>query len=312
MNRMPGRVIATLCVFFLAGSTGAYSASWMSDVVAKQNCIDSLGSVVSSERTCKTWTRREGGTPLYDETYARIIVGGSDNYLHIVRPKDGKVTKRIPLLGSLLASAELDKRDGLILFATDKGVAYAFERKDLNVVWQTNLDSGVLETVTLHEGKVLVVTKLGTLYALSSETGKVEWFKKRELPNRVFLKNMSTPVAFATQKSGSEKELLAVGNPDGRLEFIDPSDGELVEQMQLDKKGEPFGDVAATPVVNDRYLFAASFNRGLVAINKRTRVRRWELNEKGIAQLATASGIVVASGAKFVIGVNSENGKILW
>jgi outer membrane protein assembly factor BamB len=111
--------------------------------------------------------------------------------------------------------------------------------------------------------------------------------------------------------NGTRREILAVGNPNGKLEFLDVENGNRVDELMLGSK-ELFGDVSTTPVLHDKILYAASFNNSLVALDSDSRVRKWELKEKGITQLASGNGIIVAAGAKFVLGVNAKTGKELW
>jgi outer membrane protein assembly factor BamB len=112
--------------------------------------------------------------------------------------------------------------------------------------------------------------------------------------------------------NGNDRDVIVLGNPNGKIEFLDSKSGDLLDELQIGNSKEPFADVATTPVLGQNNLFAASYNTGAVAVDPKTRLRRWELKEKGITQLAEQKGILVAAGAKFVFGVRADSGKIIW
>lgn len=294
----------------LKPSDSGYDTKWMAKVVDKKPCIETLGSVVASPKECWSWTKRETAEPGLDLSTSRILLGGTDGWLHVVDLANGKTLQRVAVEGNLVsAPIFIDK---WAIFGTDAGFAYSVVRDGLAVEWKTELDAGILQAPTVVNDRAYFVTQLGTIYAVSIQTGAVQWFKKRDLPNRIFLRHLSVPVSVSSQLNGSLRELLVVGNPNGKLEYLDPSTGEVVDELQLGTSKEPFGDVATTPVVGRGLLFAAGFNSGLVAVDASTRIRKWDLKERGISQLALEGGILVVAGPKFVYGVDADSGRILW
>lgn len=298
-----------ILLILLSTTASSYETKWMARVVEKHACLEALGSVVSHPQTCRSWTRRETAEPYVDVAAGHIFIGGSDGYLHVVEPRKGSTLKRVELSGNLVSAPQQFEDD--LIFATDRGWVYRLSKKDLAVVWQTKLDSGVLQTPYIAKGNAFVVTQLGTLFSVGLADGVIGWTSKRELPNRIFLKHLSTPVLITSNFKGSAREVLAIGNATGTLEFFDAQKGEKLEEMTIGSR-DLFGDVAASPVLANGVLYVASNNNGLLAIDAATRVTKWEVKEKGLTEIAVADGIVVAAGPKFVLAVSAISGRKLW
>lgn len=288
----------------------ALETKWMKRVVEKHACLESLGPVLEEDANCASWTRYETAEALVDPATGRLFIGGSDGFMHVVDSAKGSTLKRSKLDGSLMSSPRSVDND--LVFGTTRGFAYRLKKDDLSVVWKRELDSGLLRGVTIVGDNALFITQLGTLYAVSLKTGEVTWSKKRELPNRVFLWRMSTPVVVQTKVNGSLVDALVLGNPNGKLDFFDTKTGDVLDSIQVGGARDPFGDVSTTPIVTESSVYAASYASSLIAVDRLSRARRWELKEPGITELAFAQDIIVAAGAKFVLGVSAQNGKVLW
>jgi outer membrane protein assembly factor BamB len=298
-------------IFVLSTPLLSLETMLMARVVEKHNCLESLGPVISQPKECVSWTRRETAAPLVDVASSRIFIGGSDGYLHVLDAKHGHTLKRLALEGNLMSAPILAEKH--LVFGTDRGKVYKIKADDLSIVWTKELDSGVLETPHASGDKIVFVTQLGTLYSVNLLSGDVAWSKKRELPTRIVLRHFSMPISNQTNINGTPRDVLTIGSPAGKLEFIDVNTGDTLDEIQLGSTKEPFGDVATTPVLADGLLYAASYNNGLVAIDGASRVRKWELkDEKGITELAFGKDILVAAGAKVVLGINAKSGKVLW
>jgi outer membrane protein assembly factor BamB len=303
-------ILSLLFCLVVSASAHSFEATWMSRVVHKHACLEALGAVVSSPKTCWSWSKREASEPFVDVASSQIFIGGTDGYLHVVEPVRGRVLKRKSLDGNLV-SGIVAQGTNLIL-GTDKGQILAVDTATLAAKWTTDVDAGILETPVLVGDKVLFVTQLGTLYAINAQTGDKIWTKKRELPNRIFFRHLSLPVSVTTIVNGNLRDTLAIGHPNGKLEFLDVKNGEVLTDMQLGSLKEPWADVVTTPVFAEGLLFAASHNNGIVAFDASSRARKWELKEKGVTQLAYHKGILVMAGAKFVTAANAQTGKIIW
>jgi len=306
---MKNTLYLLLCLV-ISTSAIAFETNWMSRVVHKHSCLESLGAVVSSQKTCWSWSKREAAEPFVDVASSRIFVGGTDGFLHVVEPVRGKVLKRKSLDGNLVSGIVANGTN--LIFGTDKAQVLATDAYSLATTWSTDVDAGILESPVLVGDNVYFVTQLGTFYAINAKTGEKLWTRKRELPNRIFFRHLSLPVPVSTSINGNLRDTLAIGHPNGKLEFLDVKNGEVLTDMQLGSLKEPWADVVTTPIVAEGLLFAASHNNGVVAFDPVSRARKWELKEKGVTQLAAHKGILVMAGAKFVMAANALTGKIIW
>lgn len=296
-----------------SNTAASYETKWMERVVDKHPCLESLGPVIEEESKCLSWTRFETADPFVDTATSRLYIGGSDSYMHVLEAKGrkGRMVKRAKLDGNLMAAPASVESD--LVFGTTNAIAYRSKKSDLSVVWKKELDSGILRTPVIDGDNALFVTQLGTLYALNVKTGEESWSKKRELPNRIFLARMSMPVVLETKVNGALTRVIALGNPNGKLDFFDAKTGAAIaDSIQVGVAKDPFGDVATTPVVTDTTIYVASYNSSLVAIDRLSRVTKGEIKEPGITEIAFSQGVLVAAGSKFVIGIDAQTRKERW
>jgi len=109
--------------------------------------------------------------------------------------------------------------DGPIIYSvSSSGKIAAIDRRSSKTLWDRNLSSFV--GLNLYGNDIILVNEIGSIYSLQNEAGKINW-RNADLQFR----NIGRGIIAA--------ELIVVGDFDGYLHFIDPSDGKIINRIQL-------------------------------------------------------------------------------
>ena len=304
---MPRSLLLSIFVLVLSSLTraGGLDVNWMVPALSQGPCIASLVSEPAKSKGCLSWTKNERATPLFDSVRHQVYVGGSDGRLHVFSDSKGILTKTIPLSGNLVSAPVLV--ENTLCFGTDTGSLVRMDLDTSKPLWELKLDSEVENTPLYSNGVLYVVSGLATLYAVDASKGEVLWQKKRPLPTRIFIGQLSNPVLVGNH--------IVIGHPSGRIDFYDSKTGKTILDVMIADPALDFPDVSSSVTESEGSLIAASFNKGLIALDPVSGNTRWRLLEKEKTQLAvsrTYPGMVFAAGNKSVIGVDSREGRVLW
>jgi len=109
--------------------------------------------------------------------------------------------------------------DGPIVYSvSSSGKIAAIDRRSSKTLWDRSLSSFV--GLNLYGNDIILVNEIGSIYSLQNEAGKTNW-RNADLQYR----NIGRGIIAA--------DLIAVGDFDGYLHFIDPSDGKIINRIQL-------------------------------------------------------------------------------
>ncbi|MBN4077281.1 PQQ-binding-like beta-propeller repeat protein [Sulfobacillus acidophilus] len=279
-----------------------FHIKWIVPIAKKIPCLESIIKAPNTVQGCIPWDLKERVGVAYDALAGLVYTGGSDGKLHVFYAENGKLKTSISLDGKLIARPIIDKEQ--MYLGTSQGFLLSVNLKDLSFAWKTRLDSEIQESFTLNNNTLYVVTGLLTIYAIDSKNGAIKWVKKRGSPSGLFLRKLSSPLLY--------NGILAIGSPFGYLEFYDAGFGNIINRIMVSNATEPFLDVAATPVLSGANVIAASFNKGIVALNSKSAAQEWLVQELEISQLLAYEDTVFAAGAKKIIALDGKSGKILW
>jgi outer membrane protein assembly factor BamB len=259
---------------------------------------------------CIPWTRRHESGPAFHSPSGLVLLGGPHQQLHVHSAIDGDLVYSIKLPGNLVSTPTLTE-DG-VYFGTDGGHVLRLDITSGAILWDEEVDSEVLTPVVVDGDVVYVVTGQDTLYALNRKDGAGRWLHKHPLPPSITIRGQGRPLIHRVPGPSGSKKRLFVGRASGHLHVLDALTGELLRESRLGE-GEAFFDVDADPIWIDGKVVAASFTGGISALDPKTMAAGWKIPEPGITRLARGgSGMVVAGGAKKVIGIDADSGRILW
>jgi len=109
--------------------------------------------------------------------------------------------------------------DGPIIYSvSSKGKIAAFDRRSSKMLWDRPLSSFV--GLNLYGNDIVVIHESSSIYSLQNEAGVINW-RNADLQYR----NIGRGVVIG--------EFIAVGDYDGYLHFINPSDGKITNRIQL-------------------------------------------------------------------------------
>lgn len=156
-------------------------------------------------------------------------------------------TNEIARLSDVIVSPQAE---GDLVYAVGyNGYFVAISLTDGDEIWRTELSSTTPFLIT--QNHIYVVDDKNQLIALSKQTGKQEWVQSDLLHRR-----LTAPVMWQNK--------LFVGDFEGYLYEIDPTNGQLISKMELDSSG-----LLTAPInVNDQLIIQAKNGRLMVLDRK--------------------------------------------
>ncbi|ORU90676.1 MAG: outer membrane protein assembly factor BamB [Cycloclasticus sp. symbiont of Poecilosclerida sp. M] len=218
--------------------------------------------------------------------------------------KDWAVETNLPISGGIGLG------DGYLFFGTTDAEAVALSFADGKRAWISQVSSEVL-SVPRYENNIVIFRSIdGAIAALDALDGKELWSFVRDVP-ALSLRGTSSPVL----KSGG----VIAGYANGQLVVLRLLDGLQIWQTSV---AIPRGrgalsrmvDVDSDPLAGDEYIYAATFNGGMAAVEIRTGKIAWRQSElSSFKQMASNwSSIFVVDIDDHIWSADQETGGINW
>src|SRR6266508_3699003 len=168
-------------------------------------------------------------------------------------------------------------------------------RQEPSIKWQTKLSSTWLMPPVLADGILYTGSGDGILYAVDVQTGEKIW---------------STGGFSQLENSGAVAgDMLGVGGYDQRVRALDRHTGEVLWSFNT------VSFVQASPLIVDERVYFAT-DRALYALDLLTGGLQWQAptGNEGAYMGAPAyeDGIIYTTGGKYLLALDSTNGKELW
>ncbi|MCD8547301.1 MAG: outer membrane protein assembly factor BamB [Aeromonadaceae bacterium] len=212
--------------------------------------------------------------------------------------------RRSPRLAGGLAVAY-----GHLFIGSENGVLYCLSQETGELVWQSQVAGEILAAPAVEDGKVVVNTSAGRLFALNADDGLLLWTASDDLP-KLTLRGVSRPVIT----SGG----VLYGRADGRLNVLLLENGQLAH---IAKVANPTGsteldrmvDVDGAPLVIGNELFAIAYNGELVAQKLISGDELWKRRYASYQDLAFGLIDLVLTDSKgHIYSVDRTNGRERW
>ncbi|MEX0827175.1 MAG: PQQ-binding-like beta-propeller repeat protein [Acidimicrobiia bacterium] len=241
-----------------------------------------------------------------------VIVGGYGLVVALDRAAGAEQWRFIDPSGALRPMAAYAGEFGIHVILdrphegdTDPPVVMTFDRVDGSVIWSNTLDGTGHPDLELQTGfnssrlifDRLFVKTTGTLHALDARTGEILWIHRfAAVPHE---SHGPAPILF-------DGVVLYVPDPNGELVALEADTGQQRWRLEV----EP-GYVA--PVSSDGGLLVFVDGAGVHAVHSATGDRVWDHPIADTrTQAAVVGDVVVALGARQLIGLDVATGDPLW
>lgn len=189
------------------------------------------------------------------------------------------------------------------------GFVVAMDAGDGTEKWRRALGAPVTGSPTIKDDSIYVVTQNNELFALSLQTGAVEWSDQAISESaRVLASPSVAAVEDLVVAPYSSGEVIAYLSANGRRLW---NDG-------LNRTGRftpisSINDIASRPVLSQGLVYAASQSGLLAAIDGRTGRRIWSANIGSVHAPAVIGEYIFVSGVEGQIACLSvNNGAVIW
>ncbi len=221
--------------------------------------------------------------------------------------EDGSVAWQVKLKEPLAGA--VGTGGGRVLVGTLDGKVIALDETDGSEVWRATVSSEVLAPPQSNGDVVVVQTQDDKLFALDISSGERRWLYESTQPV-LTVRGHSTPVVSLRQ--------VFAGLSSGRVVSVAAENGiPIWEQQIAQPKGrselERMVDIDGELLLDDRTLYAASFQGNLAALDAESGTQRWQHRASSHAGPAVGFGSVYLSHADGVVeAVDQNRGSTLW
>ncbi|MEM9668809.1 MAG: PQQ-binding-like beta-propeller repeat protein [Pseudomonadota bacterium] len=219
---------------------------------------------------------------------------------------------------SLKSGSRRDKRSfgGGIAIASDRlvvssgfGFVTLLDSNSGDEIWRRDLGAPVSGSPTVKDDRILIVTQNNEIFALSMETGDVEWSDQAIA---------ETARVLGSPSVAAIEDLVVAPFSSGEVIAYLSSNGRRLWSDALTRSGRftpisALNDIAARPVLNAGVVYAASQSGILAAIDGRSGQRVWS------QPIGTVQAPALVGEYLFVSGVDgqvacmaSNNGAVIW
>lgn len=215
-----------------------------------------------------------------------------------------EVQTELPISGGLEVGFEH------VFFGTTDAEVVALKLIDGETAWTTQVSSEVLSTPRFSDGFLVVRSVDGSVSTLEASDGAERWSYVRDVP-ALSLRGTSSPII----KSGG----VISGYANGKLVVIRLKDGLQIWETSV---AVPRGrgalsrmvDVDSDPLAGERFIYAATFNGGVVAVDVRSGEIVWRRSEMSSYKKMIADwvSIFVVDVNNHVWSVDQDDGSVNW
>jgi outer membrane protein assembly factor BamB len=235
-----------------------------------------------------------------------IYAAAPDGAVLSVDPASGRQNWRIKADTPLTAG--VGAGDKAVVVGTNKGDVLAFDTSG-KALWKAKVSSEVAGPPAVAEGKVVVWSLDGRIYALSEADGSQKWIYQRTNP----------PLTVRRFAGGSvTRGGLFTGTAGGRLLALDLDNGVLGwEASVATPKGatelERIADVTSLPVVSERQVCAAAYQGRVACFDAQRGNLTWSRDFSSLAGIAIDNRFLYLTDDKGSIhALDKATGASIW
>jgi len=239
---------------------------------------------------------------------SKVFVADREGRVFALDQKTGEtqwqVNTELPISGGL----EVGHTN--LFFGTTDADVVALGLSDGSTAWTTQVSSEVLSNPRFSDGHLVVRSVDGAVNTLDADTGEEQWSYIRDVP-ALSLRGTSSPVV----KSGG----VISGYANGKLVVLRLKDGlQIWETSVAVARGRGalsrMVDVDSDPLAGERFIYAATYNGGVVAVDVRSGQIAWRRSEMSSFKKMIADwvSIYVVDVDNHIWSADQGNGAINW
>lgn len=177
------------------------------------------------------------------------------------------------------------------------------------LIWRTKIDAGSRAAPTTHNSRVFVKTLNNNLVALNAADGSILW-EYEGLGEGTGLLGTASPAVDddIVVSAFSSGDVVALRVENGAVVWND----RLINSLQLSNLSA-LADIRALPVIEDDIIYAISYGGKMVAIDKRTGVRKWAKDiSSSETPIIVDDYIFLFSADHKLVAMDKTTGNVLW
>lgn len=262
----------------------------------------------------RQWRKDIGDGP--GKYYHQFTLAVDEQFLYAAS-KDGKVYKydkqsgrkkwRKSLGFDLTAGVAVDGKH--VYIAAANGSLIALNKNDGSQSWSSMLHAELVNIGTIFENHYVVQAVNGEVFNIDTDSGQQRWRFDTNLPP-LTIRGTSRPTFFGNY--------VAVGTANSKVILLDLMTGQLRAEPKVatpegDTELERVVDIDATPIIDDKILFAAGYQGQLVALDLSAGRVLWSVKESTFHDLSTGfNHVYVVSDNSTVLAYNTKTGDLDW
>ena len=216
--------------------------------------------------------------------------------------KSGSQVWRLDLVNGVEGGIAED--GGVLYFGSSNGQFYAVEALSGRVLWTFQVRAETLALPLVRDGVVYFLSGADVAFALDAKTGKQLWIYNRQTTSNFSIRAGGRPTV--------DGDMVFLGFSDGFMVALRKKDGSMIWERKLGRNSR-FRDVDTTAVVDDKNLFAASFDGALYCLDKAGGEVQWQVEEGGYLPV-TLDGehLFYSSINGNLMSLNKQTGQAEW
>lgn len=236
-----------------------------------------------------------------------LYAASKDGKVYKFHKQSGKKQWRKSLGTPLTAGVAVDANH--VYVAAANGTLLALKKQDGSESWSSQLNAELVNPGVIYENHYVAQASNGEVFNIDTQTGQQRWRFDTNLPS-LTIRGTSRPVFFGNY--------VAVGTANGKVTLLDLSTGQLraepkVAAAEGDTELERVIDVDATPIIDEKILFSASYQGQLVALDLSAGRMLWAVKESTYHDLSTGfNHVYVTSDNSTILAYNQKTGDLDW
>ncbi len=183
--------------------------------------------------------------------------------------------------------------NNIFIITTLKGSIYAFNMHNGNLLWFYDTHKEIISKPAIKDETLYIQTTLDTLYAFNVKDGSLIWqYTSKEVFEGLTVHLVPSPYI--------SKNVLFTGFTNGDAVAIDSKTGKIIWTHKPPTMKQ-LQDITIQPAGNSQIVVFASYDNGLMCLNKKDGTVVWERND-----LKRALGMYLSDNALYVVLVDGK------
>ena len=207
-------------------------------------------------------------------------------------------------------SSGVEAANGLVVVGNKKGQLFALSQQTGDVQWTAQLSGAIISSPLIHSGRVIAIANDGTVFGLDEKTGEQVWSYRMPI-EQLSLRGQASPIAL-------DGRTILVASANSYVYAIDSVTGTLRMQRRVavsDGRSDiqRLSDVDAEPTVAGQILVTTSYQGQVTALDLMSQRVIWSEDASSInrAEVAGRQVFITQTDGK-IVSYDLVTGQQLW